>query len=422
MKLFLLFLFFISTAYAELEWKNTKHFPIGIVCFTNLGPTFEEGQTSGSQFYYTLSDDCTLYNPNYLESNSFDYVYIDNIEVYIRGTRNNESTTINENTDLVTVTAYPGNRHFYLNGENAKLTLRYLKLVGGDGTSDSGMGGSILIGSNGGELNLYSSIVFNNKAVSGGGIYASGASSTNKNAIMNIYNSIIQNNEATYEGGGIYTVNAIAAIYNTTIDNNIASSSYSGGGMYIEYSDVTMKNTNITNNNAGGGGGLYIWGDSSTVTLRQTSFINNDATNNGDEIYTLDSPTISLINTYFNNTNNNNNIYVDRGTPAWKTCETNNSPCDVEETCTNKTDGKSVMCLRTPTPVTPTPTCDIKIELSHNCTVREQKQGLIDKYKSINNCTKAVQSCVDFETTGTCNDDDTKKAFIEVYKALNQCN
>ena len=77
------------------------------------------------------------------------------------------------NTDmnnLITINAACGKRHFYLNNPNAKLTLRYLKLVGGDVSSSSGSanyGGSISIGTNGGELNLYSSIVFNNKATSG---------------------------------------------------------------------------------------------------------------------------------------------------------------------------------------------------------------------------------------------------------------
>ncbi len=233
------------------------------------------------------------------------------------------------NTDmnnLIIITAASKHRHFYLNNANAKLILRYLKLVGGDvGSYNSDLdsfGGSIYIYTNGGELNLYSSIVFNNKAKYGGGIYAQGASSTKKNAIMNIYNSIIQNNEASsiyYGGGGIYIGNAVATIYNTTIDNNQASS---GGGMNIYNSDVTMKNTIISNNDAGdGGGGLYIRGDSTTVvTLRQSSFINNDAGRTGDEIYTYGSPTISLINTYSNNTNNNNNIYEVYGPTTWQNC------------------------------------------------------------------------------------------------------
>ena len=47
---------------------------------------------------------------------------------------------IGTNTDmntLVTITAANMKRHFYLNGANAKLILRYLKLVGGDVSSYS---------------------------------------------------------------------------------------------------------------------------------------------------------------------------------------------------------------------------------------------------------------------------------------------
>ena len=180
---------------------------------------------------FIISNDCTISGDNHVE---------------VSGTLEIEGSRA-DMKHLITITAASKHRHFYLNNANAKLILRYLKLVGGDVssyTSDPAQdGGSICIYKNGGELNLYSSIVFNNKAKYGGGIYAQGASSTNKNAIMNIYNSIIHNNEATYSTGGIDMVYAVASIENTTIDNNQASGE--GGGMHISSSDVTMKNTII---------------------------------------------------------------------------------------------------------------------------------------------------------------------------------
>ena len=70
--------------------------------------------------------------------------------------------------NLVTISAASKKRHFYVNGANDKLVLRYVKLVGGDVSSYSGSddryGGSIYI-DNGGELQLYSCIVSNNKAI-----------------------------------------------------------------------------------------------------------------------------------------------------------------------------------------------------------------------------------------------------------------
>ncbi len=276
----------------------------------------------------------------------------DHVNVYDTLEINGTNTDMN---NLITITAATNQRHFFLTDVYAKLIVRYLKLVGGDVSSSSSdyssdyWGGSILIYTNGGELNLYSSIVFNNKAVIGGGISARGASSTNKNAIMNIYNSIIHNNEAIDNGdipgygGGICIDYAVGTIYNTTIDNNQAGS---GGGMDIEGSDVTMMNTIISNNKAGTAGGLYI-SDNTGIIIRQSSFINNDATGNGNEIYTKKSPIISLINTYFNNTsNNNNNIYVDtsQGIPTWKTCSDNLcTETPFTGTC-NKANNKVVAC------------------------------------------------------------------------------
>ena len=89
------------------------------------------------------------------------------------------SSTDMEN--LVTISAASKKRHFYVNGANDKLVLRYVKLVGGDVSSYSGWpdneGGSIYI-RNGGEVQLYSCIVSNNEAEDGGGINAFGSSSS----------------------------------------------------------------------------------------------------------------------------------------------------------------------------------------------------------------------------------------------------
>ena len=75
-----------------------------------------------------------------------------------------EGTNRNMNS-LVTITAATGNRHFKIDNPNAKLTLRYIKLSNGNVASSSSepdsLGGSILITTNGGELNLYSSIIYN---------------------------------------------------------------------------------------------------------------------------------------------------------------------------------------------------------------------------------------------------------------------
>ena len=64
----------------------------------------------------------------------------------------------NTNMDIpITITAATNQRHFYINDGNAKLILCYLKLTGGDVSSyGRSIRWSILILTNGGELNLYS--------------------------------------------------------------------------------------------------------------------------------------------------------------------------------------------------------------------------------------------------------------------------
>ncbi len=298
---------------------------------------------------FTRSNDCTISGKNHVDV--FGTLEID-------GSRKDMN-------HLITITAARYHRHFSLIGGKAKLTLRYLKLVGGNvrynryGERYPFYGGSILILTNllpyprlGGELNLYSSIVYNNKAIAGGGIYADGDDSDNKNVKLNIYDSIIKNNEAGKYSGGIYMYAAVGTIHNSKIDNNLAKM-FRGGGISLSDSDVTIENTIISNNKViGVGGGLYIsqtftmhtersyligytkrvqkgkvvvdWnaGDT-TVILRQTSFINNDASKDGDEIITVGSPTMSLINTDFNNPNTNIDIYAADGPPKWKTCSNN---------------------------------------------------------------------------------------------------
>ena len=86
--------------------------------------------------------------------------------------------TVEDMNNLIVITAPSKQRHFYINGVNDKLVLRYLKLVGGDVSSYSSnphyYGGSILIYTNGGELQMYFCIVSGNKGDDGGGIYAQG--------------------------------------------------------------------------------------------------------------------------------------------------------------------------------------------------------------------------------------------------------
>ena len=219
--------------------------------------------------------------------------------------------TVEDMNNLIVITAPSKQRHFYINGVNDKLVLRYLKLIGGDVSSYSNYpnnaGGSICIYTSGGTLLLYSSIIANNKAHGyGGGISASGDSSNIEHRQVIINGSTITGNQASGDEGY-------------------------GGGLYIQDSNCVLVRTEISRNTAvgGRGGGLHLRKDDGsgtmTVDIRETTFTANKAYNNfGNEIYTYGTPTISIVNTLFNQPiDSNNNFYEDSGPATWNTCANN---------------------------------------------------------------------------------------------------
>ena len=64
---------------------------------------------------FIISNDCTISGDNHVE---------------VSGTLDIEGSRADIMKHLITITAASKHRHFYLNNANAKLILRYLKLVG----------------------------------------------------------------------------------------------------------------------------------------------------------------------------------------------------------------------------------------------------------------------------------------------------
>ena len=235
---------------------------------------------------------------------------------------NGELTIVGQTEDmsnLVTITAATGKRHFKLSGATHKLNLWYVKLTGADISNENSpndRGGSVFIDSNGGELKLYYSEISGNKAKIGGGIRAYGSS--NRNALINIYNSIIKSNEATQNtGGGLYLALSVLVIEDTVIDSNTGNY---GAGMRVENCVTTITNSKISNNNAIDGGGIYANNNDMSLTIRESTFTSNTASGAASAIYVSDSGTITLVNTVIPS----NGIDM-LGTPTWNTCS--NSPC-----------------------------------------------------------------------------------------------
>ena len=117
--------------------------------------------------------------------------------------------TVEDMNHLIVITAASKQRHFYVNGVNNKLVLRYVKLTGGDvssyRSSPDSYGGSICIYRSGGTLLLYSSIIANNQAYNGGAILALGDPSNIEKTNVIVNSSIITGNNGDtggYDGIG----------------------------------------------------------------------------------------------------------------------------------------------------------------------------------------------------------------------------
>ncbi len=204
---------------------------------------------------------------------------------------------------LIVITAPSKQRHFYINGVNEKLVLRYLKLVGGD---IAGEGGSIRIGRTAGTLLLYSSIIANNQAGrAGGGISAWTDSGNIEKTNVIINQSSITGNKASSSGGGCMIANSNAILVRTSISNNTAPFTTLGTG----------------------GGGLWLFRDFSTdtmtVQIRETTFTANNGNGNGNEIAASGTPTISIVNTLFNQPVDRNHNFLDMNGATWNTCANN---------------------------------------------------------------------------------------------------
>ena len=168
-------------------------------------------------------------------------------------------------TSLLTVDAQGSSEAFYVSsGVNA--TIQGMTIRGGN----SLLGGGILIN---GDLTLDSTLVTNNSATEGGGIYVDSGGS------LQLLNSEVSTNQATGatgRGGGIRSLGQL------TLDNTIVSGNTStgiGGGISIaEDSPATILNSQVsTNTAAGAGGGLsgVLTGD---LTIRDTTISDNSST------------------------------------------------------------------------------------------------------------------------------------------------
>lgn len=127
-----------------------------------------------------------------------------------------------------------------------------------------GQGGCIYV-DNGALTIAGSSILSDNAADSGGGIYLFSAPSST------ITSSTLANNTAGDDGGGIYHREGNLSLRNVTFSGNIATSV--GGGVVTIYTDLlSLNQVTLSNNSAGGGDGIWIANVSTDVTTANTIF------------------------------------------------------------------------------------------------------------------------------------------------------
>ena len=107
---------------------------------------------------------------------------------------------------------------------------------------------------------LEESVIADNVAASGGGVFSSGSTTINKSLIVN--NSAIAN-----DGGGLFAAAGTLDVRNSTIANNSATGI--GGGLVTTAGEanpeVSINNVTFAGNSATSGGGIYLWNGSLDV-------------------------------------------------------------------------------------------------------------------------------------------------------------
>ncbi len=130
-----------------------------------------------------------------------------------------------------------------------------------------------------GELTISNSMVRANQASSGGGIYQAAGT-------LVVQGSSINLNSVTGDGGGLLLVNDIvsAHLHDSTIQGNQANGHGGGVGfLSSNYDKFVMQGGQITNNTAGNSGGGFF----GAGRLTGTRVNENDAANLGGGLYTL---------------------------------------------------------------------------------------------------------------------------------------
>ncbi|WP_027660080.1 autotransporter outer membrane beta-barrel domain-containing protein [Salinispora fenicalii] len=157
------------------------------------------------------------------------------------------------------------------------LTLKKLKITGGQTTEAAANGGGILVNTGGALTVVHSNIIRNIAGSNGGGVYSTGQVTINK--------SNIESNVAPDGGGGIASVDGLVQITHSSLSRNSASQS-GGGAVLSARGTVRIAHSSLSENQAIQGAGLYIIASGSGAVVG-TRFVRNVATEVGGGIFVL---------------------------------------------------------------------------------------------------------------------------------------
>jgi len=134
------------------------------------------------------------------------------------------------------------------------------------------------------------SVISQNTARKGGGIYDTIASGGTGEGKIQITNSTVKDNKANKDdsnsfGGGIYNDRGEISISSSSVESNTATNS--GGGIYNSNGVLIINASNIDSNEVNNsGGGLYSWTDENhSVSIKNDTFIKNNNAKYGGGVY-----------------------------------------------------------------------------------------------------------------------------------------
>ena len=150
----------------------------------------------------------------------------------------------------VTIDAMEDTSAIYIEASYAAISLYNLIITGGSGQE----GGGVFVDSHVSTVTLENCRITGNTSTRGGGVYV-------WRGFVQCIDTVVENNHAA-KGGGVY-INNDASIANCIIEYNTAEY---GGGVYMRYSECTLSQSLVQNNTAlVNGGGIWSEGGGGVV-------------------------------------------------------------------------------------------------------------------------------------------------------------